>query len=128
VVVIDPRPGFRDGERFADAVFLAEPPAQAMARWIPDARTAVVTLAHDPAIDDAALAAALRSPAFYIGALGSSRTHARRVERLTAMGLGGQLARIHAPVGLPLGGRTPAEIAVATLAQVVQQRRRTPPE
>jgi xanthine dehydrogenase accessory factor len=69
----------------------------------------------------------LRSRAFYIGALGSTRTHARRQERLAALGLGDQLARIHAPVGLPLGGRTPAEIAVATLAQIVQQRHRGRP-
>jgi xanthine dehydrogenase accessory factor len=124
VAVIDPRPGFCAAPGFAGVTFIAEPPGQAMARWVPDERTAVVALAHDPAIDDPALAAALRSRAFYIGALGSSRTHARRLERLAALGLGDQLARIHSPVGLPLGGRAPADIALATLAQIVQQRQR----
>jgi xanthine dehydrogenase accessory factor len=87
-----------------------------------DAQTAVVTLSHDPKLDDPALVAALRSPAFYIGALGSTRTHAKRVARLTEAGLGDAIARIRAPVGLDLGGRAPAEIAVSILAQVIQAR------
>ena len=93
-----------------------------MARLAPDAQTAVVTLAHDPKIDDPALLAALNSDAFYLGALGSSRTHARRVERLTQQGLGEKLVRIHAPIGLQLGGRSHAEIALSILAQLVQVR------
>ena len=93
-----------------------------MARLAPDAQTAVVTLAHDPKIDDPALVAALNSEAFYIGALGSRRTHGKRVERLTDIGLGDKLGRINAPIGLNLGGRSHAEIAVAILAQLIQAR------
>jgi xanthine dehydrogenase accessory factor len=124
VTVIDPRRGFADAERFPNVTHVSEPPEEAMARLAPDARTAVVTLTHDPRLDDPALAAALRSPAFYIGSLGSARTHAQRVQRLTELGLGEQVGRIHAPVGLSLGGRAPAEIALATLAQIVQERYR----
>src|SRR5690606_7487659 len=91
----------------------------------PDHRTAVVTLSHDPKLDDPALEAALASPAFYVGALGSRRTHARRVERLGGKGFDGvEIARIHAPVGLDIGALDPAEIAVATLAQIVAKLRR----
>ncbi len=100
----------------------AEWPDEAMARLQPDAQTAVVTLAHDPKIDDPALIAALNSDVFYIGALGSRRTHAKRVERLVAQGLGDKLDRINAPIGLNLGGRSHAEIAVAILAQLIQAR------
>jgi xanthine dehydrogenase accessory factor len=97
-------------------------PDEALARLAPDARTAVVTLSHDPKLDDPALVAALKSQSFYIGALGSKRTHAARIERLTAEGLGAELQRIQAPVGLDLGGRSPAEIAVSILAEVIQAR------
>jgi xanthine dehydrogenase accessory factor len=89
-----------------------------------DAASAVVTLTHDPKIDDPALIAALGSPVFYVGALGSKRTHAKRVARLTEAGLGDKVGRIHAPVGLDLGGRAPREIAVSILAEVVQVRYR----
>ncbi len=89
-----------------------------------DARTAVVTLTHDPKLDDPALAAALRSPAFYIGALGSKRTHAARLSRLAAAGFSpADLARIHGPVGLSIGALSPAEIAVSVLAQITAVRR-----
>jgi xanthine dehydrogenase accessory factor len=125
VTVIDPRSGFAHAGRFPSVTLINEWPEEAMARLAPDARTAVVTLTHDPKIDDPALAAALRSPAFYIGSLGSARTHAQRVERLTRLGLADQVGRIHAPVGLALGGRSPAEIALATLAQIVQERYRS---
>jgi len=84
----------------------------------------VVTLTHDPKLDDPALQAALQSPVFYIGALGSKRTHAKRVERLREHGLAELAPRIHAPVGLDLGGRAAAEIAVSVLAQVIQERYR----
>ena len=124
VTVIDPRRAFATAGRFPGVVLTHESPDEAMARLAPDARTAVVTLTHEPKLDDPALIAALKSPAFYIGALGSTRTHAKRVQRLTEEGLGGQVARIHAPVGLPLGARSPSEIAVAILAQLVQQRYR----
>jgi len=86
-------------------------PGPALAKVGLDDRTAVVTLTHDPKLDDPALVAALQSPVFYIGALGSTRTHAKRVERLSEQGLADLAPRIHAPVGLDLGGRAAAEIA-----------------
>ncbi|HWY72807.1 MAG TPA: XdhC family protein [Burkholderiaceae bacterium] len=124
VTVIDPRRAFGNAERFPNVVLSNEWPQEAMARLAPDARTAVVTLTHDPKLDDPALVAALRSPAFYVGALGSTRTHAQRVQRLTELGLGDRAGRIHAPVGLALGGRSPSEIAIAIVAQIVQERYR----
>jgi len=122
VTVIDPRRAFATAERFHSVDLCAHWPDEAMARLAPDAQTAVVTLAHDPKIDDPALVAALNSEAFYIGALGSRRTHSKRVERLTEHGLGDRLERINAPIGLNLGGRSHAEIAVAILAQLIQAR------
>ncbi|MEH6581859.1 MAG: XdhC family protein [Halioglobus sp.] len=122
VIIIDPRRAFATEERFRGTTLYAEWPDEAMPRLLPDAQTAVVTLAHDPKIDDPALIAALQSEAFYIGALGSRRTHSKRVERLTEQGFEDQLARINAPVGLNLGGRSHAEIAVAILAQLIQAR------
>ena len=122
VTVIDPRRAFATDQRFHNVQLCAEWPDEAMARLAPDAQTAVVTLAHDPKIDDPALIAALNSNAFYIGALGSRRTHSKRVERLTEQGLQDKLERIHAPIGLNLGGRSHAEIAVAILAQLIQAR------
>jgi xanthine dehydrogenase accessory factor len=122
VTVIDPRRAFASEERFPNIELNTEWPDKAMARLAPDAQTAMVTLAHDPKIDDPALVAALNSEAFYIGALGSRRTHGKRVERLTEQGLGDKLWRIKAPVGLDLGGRSNAEIAVAILAQLIQAR------
>lgn len=122
VCIIDPRRAFATRERFHNVELCDQWPDEAMAHLVPDAQTAVVTLAHDPKIDDPALIAALNSDAFYIGALGSRRTHAKRVERLTELGLGDKLQRINAPVGLNLGGRSHAEIAVAILAQLIQAR------
>ena len=85
----------------------------------PDRRTAVVTLTHDPKLDDPALSEALRSEAFYIGALGSNRTHGKRKERLLEEGFtGSEMARIHGPVGLDIGAKSPAEIAVSIMAEV----------
>ncbi|QDX80111.1 XdhC/CoxI family protein [Denitratisoma sp. DHT3] len=121
VTVIDPRRAFASNERFSDVALSDEWPDEAMERLAPDARTAVVTLTHDPKLDDPALLAALASPAFYIGALGSTRTHAKRLERLREQGAA-NLERIHGPAGLDLGGRSPAEIAVAVLAQIVHCR------
>ena len=96
-----------------------------MAALQPDARTAIVTLTHDTKLDDPALHAALRSQAFYIGSLGSTRTHAKRVERLQAAGFSeADIARIHAPVGLDLGAKTPAEIAVSVMAQITARLRK----
>lgn len=122
VVVVDPRRAFATSERLPGVSVMAQWPDEAMAGIGIDGQTAVVTLSHDPKLDDPALIAALRSRAFYIGALGSTRTHAKRVERLSAAGFGDALHRIHAPIGLDLGGRAPAEIAVAILAQVIQAR------
>ena len=99
-------------------------PDEALEQLKLDTTSAVVTLTHDPKLDDPALIVALASPAFYIGALGSTRTHAKRAARLTEAGLGDKVARIHAPVGLDLGGRAPREIAVSILAEVIQVRYR----
>lgn len=122
VTIVDPRRAFATPERFPGVELVVEWPDEAMARLAPDASTAIVTLTHDPKLDDPALQAALQSPAFYIGALGSRRTHDRRVERLAELGLGPLVGRIHAPVGLDLGGRTPEELAVSVLAEVVRVR------
>jgi len=124
VIVIDPRRAFASSERFPGVSLIDTWPDEAFERIKLDATSAVVTLTHDPKIDDPALIAALGSPAFYVGALGSTRTHAKRVARLTEAGLGDKVARIHAPVGLDLGGRAPREIAVSVLAEVIQVRYR----
>ncbi len=124
VIVIDPRRAFASAERFPGVSLLDAWPDDAMAQVKLDARSAVVTLTHDPKLDDPALIAALASPAFYIGALGSTRTHAKRVARLTQAGVGADVGRIHAPVGLDLGGRAPREIAVSILAEVIRVRYR----
>ena len=119
VTIIDPRRSFATDARFPDLTLLTDWPDEAMERIGVDRRTAVVTLTHDPKLDDPALQVALHSPAFYIGALGSKRTHAARLERLRGTGLSeAELARIHGPVGLPLGAKSPAEIAVSILAQI----------
>lgn len=124
-VLIDPREAFGSQARFPGERLLHDWPDEALAELGLDARTAVVTLTHDPKLDDPAIIAALNSDAFYLGCLGSSRTHARRLERLRAHGLDdAALARIHAPVGLDIGARSPAEIAAAVLAQIIQVLRR----
>jgi xanthine dehydrogenase accessory factor len=122
VIIIDPRRAFAAQERFPDVDLVVDWPDGALPRWRLDSRTALVVLSHDPKLDDPALALALASDCFYIGALGSTRTHAKRIERLSAMGLAEQTHRIHGPVGLDLGGRAVSEIAVAILAQIIQQR------
>jgi len=127
VIVIDPRGAFATEARFPGVTLVAEWPGPALARIGLDEHTAVVTLTHDPKLDDPALCAALQSPVFYIGALGSTRTHAKRIERLRELGLTQLAPRIHAPVGLDLGGRAAAEIAVSVLAQVIQERYRRAP-
>jgi xanthine dehydrogenase accessory factor len=124
VSVIDPRRAFATDERFPGIAMRGDWPDEAMAELKPDRRTAVVTLTHDPKLDDPALQAALRSPAFYIGALGSKKTHAARLERLAAAGFTpAEVARIHGPVGLSIGALSPAEIAVSVLAQITAVRR-----
>jgi xanthine dehydrogenase accessory factor len=127
VTVIDPRQAFASAARFPGVTLLVEWPGPALARIGLDEHTAVVTLTHDPKLDDPALCAALQSPVYYIGALGSTRTHAKRIERLREQGLAQFAPRIHAPVGLDLGGRAAAEIAVSVLAQVIQERYRRAP-
>lgn len=121
VSVIDPRTAFASPERFPGVTLVAEWPDAALARLGPlDRYTALAALTHDPKIDDPALEAALRARCFYVGALGSRKTHARRVERLTQAGFtAGEIGRIRAPIGLAIGAVSPAEIALAILAQVV---------
>jgi xanthine dehydrogenase accessory factor len=124
-IVVDPRESFATAARFPGVELTTEWPDEALERLKPDHRSAVVTLTHDPKLDDPALAVALKSDCFYIGALGSRRTHAARVRRLSEMGFGeAELARIHAPIGLAIGAVSPAEIAVAILAQMTQVLRR----
>lgn len=120
-VLIDPRGAFASASRFPGETLVEDWPDEALAALAPDARTAIVTLTHDPKLDDPAIRVALRSGCFYLGCLGSKKTHARRVERLQAAGFTeAEMARIHAPVGLDIGARTPAEIAVSVLAQITQ--------
>ncbi len=128
-ILIDPRAAFANPERFPNIRIDNRWPHEAMSDFELDARTAVVVLSHDPKIDEPALQAAMDSSVFYIGVLGSKSNHAKRLERLAALGYSKELlSRIHGPIGLPLGGRSSAEIAVAILAQVIQARNRPLPE
>lgn len=125
VTLIDPRGAFASFERFPNVALSAAWPDEALDELLPDSRTAIVTLTHDPKLDDPALDRALKSPAFYIGALGSKRTHAARLARLAALGHSeGELARIHGPAGLSIDAVTNPEIALAILAEIVSVRRR----
>jgi xanthine dehydrogenase accessory factor len=124
VTVVDPRRAFATDERFPGVAVSTEWPDEALDALRPDSRTAIVTLTHDPKLDDPALDRALKSEAFYIGALGSKRTHARRLDRLRESGHdAAALARIHGPVGLDIGAVTAPEIALSVLAQIVLVRR-----
>jgi xanthine dehydrogenase accessory factor len=123
--LIDPRATFGNARRFPGESILTDWPDQAISSLAPDARTAIVTLSHDEKLDDPAIITALSTPCFYVGCLGSVRTHAKRMERMRAAGLSdNQIARIHAPVGLDIGARSPAEIAVAIMAQIIHALRR----
>jgi xanthine dehydrogenase accessory factor len=125
VTLIDPRDAFASETRFPGTEISRDRPDSALARLKPDARTAIVTLTHDPKLDDPGLAAALAGPAFYVGCLGSKKTHAARLERLAAAGVpAGSLARLHAPVGLPIGAKSPAEIALSILAEITLRLRK----
>jgi xanthine dehydrogenase accessory factor len=127
MIVVDPRGAFATAERLPGVSLNTDWPDEAMAALKPDARSAVVTLTHDPKLDDPALDAALRSAAFYIGALGSRRTHAKRVARLTDLGHdAAAIARIHAPVGLDIAAVTAPEIALSVMAEIVAARRGAP--
>jgi xanthine dehydrogenase accessory factor len=125
VVIVDPRTAFATPERFPGVNVLAEWPDQALPKLQLDPATAFVALTHDPKIDEPALEAALKAGCFYIGALGSKKTHAKRLERLRALGIKDDaLARIHAPIGLSIGAASPPEIAVAILAEITLRLRR----
>ncbi len=125
VTVVDPRRAFATDERFPDVAVSTDWPDEALDALAPDRRTAVVTLTHDPKLDDPALLAAVRSEAFYVGALGSRRTHAKRLDRLREQGADdAALARIRGPAGLDIGAVSPAEIAVSVLAQATEALRR----
>ncbi|HEY8567217.1 MAG TPA: XdhC family protein [Beijerinckiaceae bacterium] len=125
VTILDPRTAFASPERFPDVTLIPEWPDEALPRIGLDRYTAMAALTHDPKIDDPALDAALRAECFYVGALGSRKTHARRVERLTTAGFDeAAIGRIHAPIGLDIGAVSPAEIAVSILAEVVSVLRR----
>src|SRR5258707_15330953 len=120
-IVIDPRQSFATEARFPGIELTTDWPDEALERLKPDQRSAVVTLTHDPKLDDPALAVALRSECFYIGALGSKRTHAARLRRLTELGFGERdFARIRGPIGLPIGAVSQAEIAISILAEMTQ--------
>lgn len=124
-LIIDPRGAFAAAHRFPGEEIREDFPDEVLPGYGLDARSAVVTLSHDPKIDDPAIEAALASEAFYLGCLGSTRTHAKRVVRLEARGYApGQIARIHAPVGLDIGSKSPAEIAISVMAEVTQALRR----
>lgn len=124
VTVVDPRRAWATADRFPGITLIHEWTDDALAALAPDARTAVVTLTHDPKLDDPALDVALKSDAFYIGALGSRRTHGKRVARLQEAGhSAAAIARIHAPVGLDIEAVTAPEIALSILAEVVATRR-----
>ncbi len=126
VIVCDPRQEMRQTWDVPDTVMLGEMPDDAVLALQVDARTAIIALTHDPKLDDMALLEALKSPAFYVGALGSQANNAKRRERLALFDLTPQeIARLHGPVGLSIGSRTPPEIAVAILAHLISVRNKT---
>jgi xanthine dehydrogenase accessory factor len=125
VTVVDPRGAWATTQRFPGVKVIKDWADEAFQEMGLDVSTAVVTLTHDPKLDDPALEAALKSDAFYIGALGSKRTHAKRKERLSEVGITDEMfARIHGPVGLNIGAKSPAEIAVSILGQIIEVRAR----
>ena len=127
VTIVDPRTAFASPERFPDVKLIAQWPDEALPPLGIDRYTAFVALTHDPKIDDPALLHALARDCFYIGALGSKKTHARRVDRLKAQGISdAAIARIHAPIGLAIGAVSPPEIAVAIMGEITSRLRLTP--
>ena len=127
VIIVDPREAFASPERFPDVTIHAEWPDIVLPGLGADRYTAYLLLTHDPKIDDAALVFALKSDAFYIGALGSRKTHGKRVERLQALGFDEQaIKRIHAPIGLNIGAISPAEIALSILGEITSKLRLKP--
>ena len=127
LTIVDPRTAFATPERFPDVHLLAQWPQDVLPELRIDRYTGVCLLTHDPKIDDPALIAALRADCFYIGALGSRKTHAKRVERMMAEGFSqDDLSRIHAPIGLDIGSVSPAEIAVSVLGEIIAALRKKP--
>jgi xanthine dehydrogenase accessory factor len=127
VIIVDPRTAFATPERFPDVQLLAEWPDEVLPGLHLDRYTAVALVTHDPRIDDQALVAALRADCFYIGALGSRKTHAKRLERMREQGFGdADFARIHAPIGLDIGAVSPAEIAISIVAEIIGAMRKKP--
>jgi len=127
LVIVDPRTAFATLERFPDCEVIAEWPQEVLPRLGLDLYTAMVLLTHEPRIDDPGITAALAAQCFYVGALGSRKTHANRLERLRAAGIAEPtLARIHAPIGLDIGAVSPAEIAISILAEIIAARRQKP--
>jgi xanthine dehydrogenase accessory factor len=127
MIIVDPRTAFATVERFPDVEIIAQWPQEALPKLGLDPFTAVAVLTHNPEIDDPALAAALAASCFYVGALGSQKTHGKRLERLRARGFAeAQLKSIHAPIGLDIGAVSPAEIAVSILAEIIAAMRRKP--
>jgi xanthine dehydrogenase accessory factor len=127
MTIIDPRTAFATPERFPDAPVIADWPETVLPPMKIDRYTAIACLTHDPKIDDPALEEALRAECFYIGALGSRKTHAKRLERLTAKGFtADDFARIKAPIGLDIGAVTPSEIAVSVLGEIILALRKKP--
>ncbi|MDP6872926.1 MAG: XdhC family protein [Alphaproteobacteria bacterium] len=125
VAIVDPRREFASADRFPGITLIDAWPDDGVEQFAPDRRSAIVTLTHDPKLDDPALIKVLRSDVFYIGCLGSNRTHGKRLERLSAEGFGeADFARIHGPVGLDIGAKSPAEIAVSIIAEVTEALRR----
>ncbi|WP_138423979.1 XdhC family protein [Maritimibacter alexandrii] len=123
-LIIDPRGAFAQEHRFPGEDIREDYPDEVLPDYGLDTRTAVVTLSHDPKIDDPAIEAAIASECFYLGSLGSTRTHAKRVDRLKERGFSDdQISRIHAPVGLDIGSKSPAEIAISVMAQITQALR-----
>ncbi len=128
VTVVDPRKAWATDARFPEVQMSTEWPDEALTALAPDHRTAVIVLTHDPKLDDPALEVTLKSEVFYIGALGSTRTHAKRLARLREAGLDeAALARIHGPIGRAIGAKSPSEIAIAILAQMTQALHGVPP-
>ena len=128
VTVVDPRKAWATDARFPEVRMSTEWPDEALITLAPDHRTAVIVLTHDPKLDDPALLVTLNSPVFYIGALGSTRTHAKRLDRLREAGLDeAAMARIHGPIGLAIGAKSPSEIAISILAQMTQTLHGAPP-
>jgi xanthine dehydrogenase accessory factor len=129
VTIVDPRTAFASAERFADVALIAEWPDVALPPLDIDHYTAFVALTHDPKIDDPALLHAFQRDCFYIGALGSRKTHGKRAERLRAQGAKeSDIARIHAPIGMAIGAVSPSEIAVSIMAEITAQLRLPPRE